>query len=85
MNRAYALGKLLRSRYDTFLGETKFDDFYARSTNTDRTKMSLQLVLAGVHPGNNRSTWNPNFTWEPVPIVYVDQKLDFLRTFDCPK
>ena len=85
MQREYELGQMLRLKYDKFLGETEFDDFHARSTNFDRTKMSLQLVLAGVHKPNNRSRLSSQVNWSPVPINFVDREVDFLRTFDCKK
>ena len=42
---------MLRQRYSTFLGGSyKYGSVYAYSSDIDRTKMSLQLVLAGIYP-----------------------------------
>ncbi|OAD53251.1 Venom acid phosphatase Acph-1 [Eufriesea mexicana] len=49
--REFRLGMMLRQRYSTFLGGSHhYGDVFARSTDTDRTKMSLQLVLGGIYP-----------------------------------
>ena len=85
MNREYKIGLMLRERYDHFLGESIFNDFYARSTDNDRTKMSLQLVWAGLSPANNRSRWNPKVDWTPIPLHYKVQELDFLENNKCPR
>ncbi|KAF3419762.1 hypothetical protein E2986_07459 [Frieseomelitta varia] len=49
--KEFQLGVMLRQRYSTFLGKSyKYGSVYAYSSDTDRTKMSLQLVLAGIYP-----------------------------------
>ncbi|KAK1137346.1 hypothetical protein K0M31_001858 [Melipona bicolor] len=42
---------MLRQRYNTFLGGNyKYGSVYAYSSDIDRTKMCLQLLLAGIYP-----------------------------------
>ncbi|XP_031783095.1 venom acid phosphatase Acph-1 isoform X2 [Nasonia vitripennis] len=77
--QAYNLGLKLRDRYDNFLGPLyKPDDVYAYSSYNDRTKMSLQLVLAGLYPPTAGQIWNENLRWQPIPTYYVPQKADVL-------
>ncbi|CAK9821619.1 Venom acid phosphatase Acph-1 [Anthophora retusa] len=70
--REYTLGRFLRGRYGHFLG-----DIYtgvavsALSSDYDRTKMSLQLVLAGLFPPNRLQQWHPNLNWQPIPTNYL--------------
>ncbi|XP_011310110.1 venom acid phosphatase Acph-1 [Fopius arisanus] len=84
--RAYELGIHIRNQYDQFLG-----DFYypphiiARSSNTDRTKMSLQLVMAGIFPPVNDQKWNPKLNWQPVVVNYETSPDPLLNPFNCTK
>ncbi|XP_003394436.1 venom acid phosphatase Acph-1 [Bombus terrestris] len=49
--REFRLGAILRKRYRAFLGDHhKYGSVYAYSSDIDRTKMSLQLVLGGLYP-----------------------------------
>ncbi|XP_058794915.1 venom acid phosphatase Acph-1-like isoform X3 [Phymastichus coffea] len=83
----YELGKFLRERYSEFLGANyKSDHVYAYSSDTDRTKMSLQLVLAGLYPPIDQEVWNPHLMWSPVPYVYTPRQFDvLLRSYDNKK
>ncbi|XP_014231272.1 venom acid phosphatase Acph-1-like [Trichogramma pretiosum] len=83
MRREYQLGLLLRRRYDELLGPvTRYDSYFARSTDYERTKMSLQLVLAGL---NSRRRYDELY-WTPVPVKYVERQLDFMRIVtQCPR
>lgn len=48
-DREYQLGKHMREEYGDFLGDIYVpSDIITRSTDLDRTKMSLQLVMAGL-------------------------------------
>lgn len=84
--REFQLGNVLHERYSTFLG-----DFYTPqsvsglSSDYDRTKMSLQLVLAAIFPPNSEQKWNPRLNWQPIPTRYLLRVEDniFLPD-DCP-
>lgn len=81
--REYLIGKMLRERYDKFLGDVYHpNDVYARSTDIDRTKVSLQLVLSALYPPNSKQTWNENLQWLPIPANYMPEKVDNLMKPD---
>lgn len=86
--RAYQLGKLLRNRYDTFLGEIYTTDMVeATSTDFDRTKMSALLVLAGLFPPASSQIWDDHLSWIPIPYNFEKNEYDyFIRrpTGYCP-
>ncbi|XP_017758689.1 PREDICTED: venom acid phosphatase Acph-1-like [Eufriesea mexicana] len=70
--REYVLGRFLRQKYDAFLGDIYMSEYVsAISSDYDRTKMSLQLVLAGLYPPNNLQTWNKHLNWQPIPAQYL--------------
>ncbi|XP_012259855.2 venom acid phosphatase Acph-1-like [Athalia rosae] len=84
--RQFEFGKALRSRYDEFLGPFYYPKMLeARSTDFDRTKMSLQLVLNGVFPPAPRQQWKDGADWQPIPTKYSREYEDFLRSDSCPK
>ncbi|XP_063903011.1 venom acid phosphatase Acph-1-like [Zophobas morio] len=67
--REFRLGKLLRTRYDKFLGEIYTPDIVeAWSSDRNRTKMSLQLVLAGLFPPSKEQMWETDLNWQPIPF-----------------
>ncbi|XP_014616757.1 PREDICTED: venom acid phosphatase Acph-1-like [Polistes canadensis] len=84
--REYSIGKMLRQRYNDFLGDLYHPkDVYARSTDIDRTKMSLQLVLAGLYPPSDKQNWNPDLPWLAIPTHYAPERVDnLLRPQACP-
>ncbi|KAL7293291.1 hypothetical protein TKK_0013067 [Trichogramma kaykai] len=82
--REYQIGRVLRERYDAFLGDYHFDDVYGYSTDLRRTKTSLLLVLAGLYPSTNKTAWNDQLNWIPIPISYSKIKTNFLSAFQCP-
>ncbi|KAL2740855.1 venom acid phosphatase Acph-1-like isoform X2 [Vespula squamosa] len=84
--REYTIGKMLRQRYNDFLGDLyRPQDVYARSTDIDRTKMSLQLVLAGLYPPSKEQNWNPKLPWLGIPTHYAPERVDILlRPQACP-
>lgn len=87
-NRAYALGTNLRKLYNNFLGnEYNSKEVGARSTDFDRTKMSLQLVMANLfQPSTGSQQWNPNLNWQPTVVNYVPGFLDAMMSpHECPK
>ncbi|KAK0182660.1 hypothetical protein PV327_000774 [Microctonus hyperodae] len=84
--RAYKLGTELRRLYDDFLGETYTPSVIkARSTDYDRTKMSLMIVLSALYPPKGKQLWHPTLNWQPIPISYVPRSTDFLTAiYSCP-
>lgn len=66
----------------------KIQEVYAQSTGVTRTKMSLQLVLAGLFPpAGTPLEWNKNLNWLPIPYNYEELDKDSLllvRT-SCPR
>ncbi|XP_076161881.1 venom acid phosphatase isoform X2 [Ptiloglossa arizonensis] len=84
--REFQLGKVLRERYLQFLGDVYTPQSVSGlSSDYDRTKMSLQLVLAGLFPPNNEQKWNQQLNWQPIPARYLRRYEDniFLPD-DCP-
>lgn len=84
--REYQLGKNIRELYGDFIGDTYSPSIVnARSTDADRTKMSLQLVLAALFKPNNKQKWNENLNWQPTIASFVPGFLDALMLpQDCP-
>lgn len=84
--REYTLGNVLRERYSRFLGTTYTPRaVWGISSDYDRTKMSLQLVLAGLFPPNKEQKWNPQLNWQPIPTQYVRFVEDNIFSADeCP-
>lgn len=79
--RAYQLGKLLRSKYDSFLGDIYTPELVeATSTDYDRTKMSALLVLAGLFPPAPSQTWNDNLSWLPIPYHFERNEYDYVSS-----
>nr|ARK19830.1 testicular acid phosphatase-like protein [Ampulex compressa] len=85
--RSYELGQVLRQRYDQFLGEIYYPhEVYGRSTDSDRTKMSLALVLAALYPPVEDQRWNSTLNWQPAVYTYMPFLKDgLLMPFICPK
>ncbi|CAG9772629.1 unnamed protein product [Ceutorhynchus assimilis] len=86
--RAHQVGSYLRSRYDHFLGQTwNIKYLEARTSDYDRTKMSLQLALAGLYPPVGSQMWSSNIYWQPIPYNYVPKSQDkeLLAFRSCPR
>lgn len=67
----FRLGQILREHYNYLLGDIYYPGLvYARSSDTDRTKSSLQLVLAGLFPPSKEEKWKSNLKWQPIPYEY---------------
>lgn len=79
----FELGQWLRTRYNKFLGDLYSPDLvYAQSTGVSRTKMSLELVLAGLWPPKNTPLeWNKHLNWQPVPFEFESLDKDTVRVF----
>ncbi|KAG8231336.1 hypothetical protein J437_LFUL017688 [Ladona fulva] len=73
----YHLGKFFRRRYADFLS-TKYlkEEVYVRSTDVDRTLMSVESNLAGLYPPVENQVWEPGMTWQPIPVHTVPESLD---------
>ncbi|XP_050315759.1 prostatic acid phosphatase-like isoform X2 [Anthonomus grandis grandis] len=66
--QVYDIGKFLRNRYSTFLGDYYYpEQYFTQSTDVDRTKASMQLVNAGLWPPKGKQIWGP-LDWQPIPI-----------------
>ncbi|XP_011262929.2 venom acid phosphatase Acph-1-like [Camponotus floridanus] len=86
--REYELGRALRSRYKNFLGDQYLPKLVVgHSSDFDRTKMSVQLVLAALFPPTDRrQQWNADLNWQPIPVTYVSRIDDnFYLSDECPK
>jgi prostatic aicd phosphatase len=54
----------------------------------NRSKMSLQLVLAGLYPPKETALeWNKNLNWQPIPFTFENLFEDslLLVTKSCPR
>lgn len=85
-NREYKLGEVLRERYAVYLGKVLTPEtIECLSSDYDRTKMSLQLVLAGLLPPAPIQEWNQKLHWQPIPAKYLRRIEDNLFLPDeCP-
>ncbi|KAL6447432.1 hypothetical protein ACFW04_001556 [Cataglyphis niger] len=85
--REYKLGQILRFRYNNFLGSLyKPKLVVARSSDFERTKVSLQLVLTGLFPPTGVQRWNSRLNWQPIPTSYIPRVDDNLILSDeCPQ
>lgn len=82
----YKLGCFLRRRYGHFLGHYEHREVYANTSDFNRTKMSLQLVLAGLYPPIGHLDWDPDLKWYPIPYHYVTKDSDVLfRSRNSPR
>ncbi|XP_031785202.1 venom acid phosphatase Acph-1-like [Nasonia vitripennis] len=86
IDRLSQWGTSLRNRYDEFLGETfSASDLSVTSTNRERTKMSLLLVLAGLYPPKGEQVWKDAINWQPIPINSVPTEVSsFMKPSTCP-
>ncbi|XP_015117677.1 venom acid phosphatase Acph-1 [Diachasma alloeum] len=84
--RAYDLGVYIRKQYGELLGDIYHPSvIIARSTNVDRTKMSLLATMAGIFPPAARQRWHPNLNWQPVVINYPQREDVLLHPYYCPQ
>ncbi|XP_058801827.1 venom acid phosphatase Acph-1-like [Phymastichus coffea] len=84
--REYQIGEKLRERYNAFLGDTfKPSEISVVSTSTERTKMSLLLVLAGLYPPKGKQVWKDELNWQPIPIDSIPYDLQsYMHPPKCP-
>lgn len=52
---------------------------YVRSTDFDRTLMSAEANLAGLFPPSGMQRFNPNISWQPIPVHTVPITEDRVR------
>ncbi|XP_040836151.1 lysosomal acid phosphatase isoform X3 [Ochotona curzoniae] len=72
MLQHWELGQALRQRYHGFLNTSYHrQEVYVRSTDFDRTLMSAEANLAGLFPPTGTQRFNPNITWQPIPVHTV--------------
>lgn len=77
----YNIGTALRQRYHKFLGQYYYPEILeARSTDFNRTKMSLLLVLASLFPPKGIEVWKFGLNWQPVPYNYAPMDKDKVGT-----
>ncbi|XP_058795277.1 lysosomal acid phosphatase-like [Phymastichus coffea] len=83
----YEFGTFLRKRYDGYLRANYLsEEVYAYTTHNDRTKMSLELILAGLYPPTDAGVWNPQLKWSPIPYRYVPEAMDvLLKYYEGPR
>lgn len=64
----YNLGIFLRKKYDGYLGDLYTPDIcHIQTTDVTRTKMSAQLLSAGMWPPSDATKWGP-LDWQPIGI-----------------
>ncbi|KAF5300433.1 hypothetical protein FQA39_LY02232 [Lamprigera yunnana] len=85
--REFNLGQKLHKRYGKFLGMYTPEVIDAWSTNYNRTKMSLALVLAGLFPPEKPLDWSTKIMWQPIPYNYFgpDDNILALPPYVCEK
>ncbi|RLW10324.1 hypothetical protein DV515_00002338 [Chloebia gouldiae] len=61
---------------------------FIRSTDCDRTLMSAEANLAGLYPPRGQEMFNPNISWQPIPVHTVPESDERLLKFPltpCPR
>ena len=80
----YKFGEILRKKYDNFLGpQYKPSEVYAFSSDNDRTKESMQLVLASLFKPTKELKWNPELNW--IPVAYDTLPTNFDKVLGALK
>ncbi|EDV97978.1 lysosomal acid phosphatase [Drosophila grimshawi] len=85
----YKIGKQLRKRYRDILSPYYQPDMiHAEATQSSRSIMSLQLVLAGLFPPENTPMeWSMLLNWQPIPIYTEPEATDkrLRQKAPCPR
>ncbi|XP_033917571.1 lysosomal acid phosphatase [Melopsittacus undulatus] len=89
MRQQWELGRALRQRYSGFLSPMyRRQEIFVRSTDYDRTLMSAEANLAGMYPPEGSQIFNPNISWQPIPVHTVarsDERLLKFPLTPCPR
>ncbi|KAM3856133.1 lysosomal acid phosphatase isoform 2-T2 [Vipera latastei] len=89
MQQQWDLGRALRRRYYGFLNASyNRQEIFVRSTDFDRTLMSAEANLAGLYPPEEQQVFNPNISWQPIPVHTVPDDMEKLLRFPlspCPR
>uniref|UniRef100_A0A8V0ZX41 Lysosomal acid phosphatase n=1 Tax=Gallus gallus TaxID=9031 RepID=A0A8V0ZX41_CHICK len=89
MRQQWELGQALRRRYHGFLSASyRRQEIFIRSTDYDRTLMSAEANLAGLYPPEEQQMFNPNISWQPIPVHTVPESGEMLLKFPltpCPR
>ncbi|NXE21030.1 PPAL phosphatase, partial [Ardeotis kori] len=89
MQQQWELGQALRRRYRGFLSDRyRRLEIFTRSTDCDRTLMSAEANLAGMYPPEGQQIFNPNISWQPIPVHTVPESEERLLKFPltpCPR
>ncbi|XP_041452493.1 lysosomal acid phosphatase-like [Lytechinus variegatus] len=90
MQMQYGLGQFLGKMYQEsgFLN-TNYTrpEINVRSTDVDRCLMSAESNLAGLYPPLAEMRFNPNISWQPIPVHTIPKEDDYLLRADgtpCP-
>lgn len=86
--RAYQIGKFYRQRYGS-QGSKLISNLYLRdeiairSTDKERTKMTIQVAMAAAYPPEPEQQWDDGLgkVWQPVPYTAVPLSEDYLRYY----
>ncbi|KAJ8721048.1 hypothetical protein PYW08_006513 [Mythimna loreyi] len=86
--RAYQIGKYYRQRYG-YQGHKLISNLYLRdeisirSTDKERTKMTIQVAMAACYPPEPEQQWDEGLgkLWQPVPYTAVPLSEDYLRYY----
>ncbi|XP_028149481.1 prostatic acid phosphatase [Diabrotica virgifera virgifera] len=72
----YELGQFTRKRYSKWLPK-RYDkaDFYAQTTDVDRTHMSGQTNLYSLYPAKEDQVWRRQTDWQPIPLHPADSNI----------
>ncbi|KAL3832505.1 hypothetical protein ACJMK2_024142 [Sinanodonta woodiana] len=89
MNQHYELGQWLQKRYSGFISsDYKAEEIEILSSDESRCLMSAYSNLAGMYPPHTEGQiWNPNITWQPIPVHTQPQQDDNILIMGkpCPK
>jgi prostatic aicd phosphatase len=76
----HAIGQYLRLTYGSFIPQQYTPEVaYAISTNFKRTKMSLELVLAGLFPPLLTDVFSVGLNWQPISFI-VEEEENIIQT-----
>ncbi|XP_059491022.1 uncharacterized protein LOC132205771 [Neocloeon triangulifer] len=86
--RMYLLGKHIRNRYTSLIPPLYLpEDIYVLSSEADRSIMSVECLLAALHPPLPFQKIHPGLDWQPIPVHMVPFRHDkvVIAKNLCPK